>query len=204
MPLKRARRLIQWLRKGSGLLIEDFKQMKWLPLTAGALLCLFGLAALAWPRNLVRLLPAAIGVAILVLGACELAAGFAARGAQPRYIVGMHRLHGGVNIAVGLVLLFNRTLSLVFICITLGVWALLFGLLRLRDALRRRAARQPWGGCLADAVAKLVIGGAMLASPLGGLAVWTVLVGLFFLFVGVSVICSALYLDRLPHDFGDF
>lgn len=192
------------LGKGPGLLIEDFKQMKWLPLTAGALLCLFGLAALAWPKSMVRLLPAAIGIAILVLGACELAAGFAARDAAPRYIAGMRRLHGGVNLAVGLVFLFNRTLSLVFIGVTLGVWALLFGLLRLRDALRRRADCQPWGGCLADAAAKLAIGAAMLASPLGGMAVWTVLVGLFFLFVGASVICSALYLDRLPHDFGDF
>ena len=27
---------------------------------------------------------------------------------------------------------------------------------------------------------------------------------LFFLFVGASVIFSAVYLDRLPHDFEDF
>ena len=44
----------------------------------------------------------------------------------------------------------------------------------------------------------------MLASPLGSMAAWTVMVGLFFLFVGASVIFSAVYLDRLPHDFEDF
>lgn len=185
-------------------MIEDFKQMKWLPLTAGALFCAFGLLAILRPARVVTVLPVCIGAAILILGICELAAGFAARRTQPRSVSGMQRLRGGVNVAVGLVFLWNRTLSLIFVAMTLGVWSLLFGLLRLRDALHRRAAGRPWGGCAADAAAKLVTGAGMLASPLVSMALWTVLIGLFFLFAGASVICSALYLDRLPHDFGDF
>lgn len=185
-------------------MIEDFKQMKWLPLTAGTLLCAFGLLAMLRPARVINILPVCIGAAILILGACELAAGFAAKGAQSRAVSGMQRLRGGVNVAVGLVFLLNRTLSLIFIAVTLGVWSILFGLLRLRDALRRRAAYRPWGGCAADAAAKLAIGAGMLASPLASMAIWTIFFGLFFLFAGASVIYSALYLDRLPHDFGDF
>ena len=185
-------------------MIEDFKQMKWLPLTAGALLCALGLLAMLWPTGVVKILPVCIGAAILTLGVCELAAGLAASRTQPRAVSGMQRLHGGVNIAVGLVLLLRRTLSLVFIAVTLGVWSILFGLLRLRDALRRRAACRPWGGCAADAAAKMIVGAGMLASPLASMALWTAFLGAFFLFAGVSVIYSALYLDRLPHDFGDF
>lgn len=185
-------------------MIEDFKQMKWLPLTAGALLCAFGLFAMLRPAAVIRMLHVCVGAAILVLGVCELAAGFAAKGTQPRGVSGMQRLRGGVNVAVGLVFLLNRTLSLMFVGVTLGVWSILFGLLRLRDALRRRAACLPWGGCAADAAAKLAIGAGMLAGPLLSMAIWMSLIGLFFLFVGVSVIYSTLYLDRLPHDFGDF
>lgn len=185
-------------------MIEDFKQMKWLPLTAGALLCAFGLLAMLRPAGVVKILPVCIGAVILILGVCELAAGFAAKSAQPRAVSGMQRLRGGVNLAVGLVFLLNRTLSLIFIAVTLGVWSILFGLLRLRDALRRRAASRPWGGCAADAAAKLATGAGLLASPLASMALWTVLIGAFFLFAGASVIYSALYLDRLPHDFGDF
>lgn len=185
-------------------MIEDFKQMKWLPLTAGTVLCALGLLAIVRPSAVVKILPVCIGAAILLLGAGELAAGFAAGGKQPRAAAGMQRLRGGVNIAVGLVFLLRRTLSLVFTAVTLGVWSILFGLLRLRDALRRRAACQPWGGCAADAAAKGIIGAGMLASPLASMALWTVFIGIFFLFVGASVIYSALYLDRLPHDFGDF
>ena len=185
-------------------MIEDFKRMKWLPLTAGALLCAFGLFALLRPAGVAKMLSVCIGAVILTLGVSELAAGFAARNTQPRAVSGAQRLRGGVNVAVGLVFLLNRTLSLIFIAVTLGVWCILFGLMRLRDTLQRRAACRPWGGCAADAAAKLAIGAGMLASPLAGMAVWMIFIGLFFLFAGASVIYSALYLDRLPHDFGEF
>ena len=144
-----------------------------------------------------EILPLCIGVAILCLGASELAESFAQKGHAPRYIVGMSRLHGVVNIAVGLVFLFNRTVTLLFIAVTLGLWAAAFGFLRL-------AAGVPWRGCAVDAAAKLVIGVAILASPFTSVKVWTIMTGIFFLVVGVSVISSALFLDRLPHDFGDF
>ena len=185
-------------------MIEDFKHMKWLPLTAGALLCLLGLTALFRPMWVAEILPLCIGVAILCLGASELAESFAQKGHAPRYIVGMSRLHGVVNIAVGLVFLFNRTVTLLFIAVTLGLWAAAFGFLRLADARRRRVAGVPWRGCAVDAAAKLVIGVAILASPFTSVKVWTIMTGIFFLVVGVSVISSALFLDRLPHDFGDF
>ena len=185
-------------------MIEDFKHMKWLPLAGGALLCVLGLTALVWPGRVAKILPLCIGAAILGLGLCEVVSGFAAKGVLPEYIPGMRRLQGFVNIAVGLVFLLNRTLSLMFIAVVLGIWAVAFGALRLRDALRRRAAGQAWGCCAGDAAVKFAVGIFMLASPLASMAAWTVMVGLFFLFVGASVIFSAGYLDRLPHDFGDF
>ena len=92
----------------------------------------------------------------------------------------------------------------IIIAVVLGVGAVAFGALRLRDALRRRASGQPWGCCAGDAAVKFAVGIFMLASPLGSMAAWTVMVGLFFLFVGASVIFSAVYLDRLPHVFEDF
>ena len=175
-------------------MIEDFKHMKWLPLAGGALLCVLGLTALVWPGRVAKILPLCIGAAILGLGLCEVASGFLAKSFLPEYIPGMRKLQGFVNVAVGLVFLLNRTLSLMFIAVVL----------RLRDALRRRASGQPWGCCAGDAAVKFAVGIFMLASPLGSMAAWTVMVGLFFLCVGASVIFSAVYLDRLPHDFEDF
>lgn len=45
----------------------------------------------------------------------------------------MRKLQGFVNVAVGLVFLLNRTLSLMFIAVVLGVWAV---------ALRRAAPEE--------------------------------------------------------------
>ena len=66
-------------------------------------------------------------------------------------------------------------------------------------------------GALAACLAVCVVGYGAFATGQIGLgakssspAAWTVMVGLFFLFVGASVIFSAVYLDRLPHDFEDF
>ena len=122
-------------------------------------------------------------------------------------------LAGGVSVGVfagrlrlsrAPLFLLVAALGLLPIAVVLGVWAVAFGALRLRDALRRRASGQPWGCCAGDAAVKFAVGIFMLASPLGSMAAWTVMVGLFFLFVGASVIFSAVYLDRLPHDFEDF
>ena len=104
-------------------LIEDFKHMKWLPLAGGALLCVLGLTALVWPGRVAKILPLCIGAAILGLGLCEVASGFLAKSFLPEYIPGMRKLQGFVNVAVGLVFLLNRTLSLMFIAVVLGASA---------------------------------------------------------------------------------
>ena len=147
-------------------MIEDFKHMKWLPLAGGALLCVLGLTALVWPGRVAKILPLCIGAAILGLGLCEVASGFLAKSFLPEYIPGMRKLQGFVNVAVGLVFLLNRTLSLMFIAVVLGVWAVAFGALRLRDALRRRASGQPWGCCAGDAAVKF--GGDIYAGQPAG------------------------------------
>lgn len=185
-------------------MMEDFRHMKWLPLSAGVLLCGLGAASLLRPAWMAGIVPLCVGTAILILGGCEVGVGIAAKGHMPRYIAGMHRLRGAVNIAVGLVFLLNRALSLLFVAVTLGLWAAAFGFLRLYDALHRRKAGAPWRGCAADAAVKIGVGVGMLVSPIGSMTVWMVIVGIFFLIVGVSVIVSALFLDGVLRDFGDF
>lgn len=185
-------------------MIEEFKRMKWLPYMAGVMMCVLGGAALLFPDQVAKLLHLCLGVGILGLGVCELAAGFAGRGDAPAYIVSIRRLHGVVNVAVGLVFLLNRTLSVLFAAVALGVWACAFGLIRLLDALHRRLRGAAWGGCAADAAVKFLLGVCMLASPWRSLRIWMILLGVFFVVVGISVICSARFLDRLPHDFADF
>ncbi len=170
-------------------------KIKWLPTVLGIMMILVGLLALVSPQNVEDVLPLCIGIVCLGLGMCELLASFAADGQPPEYIPGMHRIRSVVNIAMGLVFLFNGAVSVMFIAVALGVWAVTFGVLRVHDALCRRCEGRAWGVCLTDAIVKCVVGMCALAGPLVGPGMWLLTVGVYFIFVGTSVIISSLYLD---------
>ena len=124
--------------------MSDWKRMKWLPVGAGALLCVLGLASLLWPAALVRLLPILIGLAVLVLGTAEIAYRLAMRAAGDEG--GPPLLQGAAALAVGLVLLLNRDVSMVFMGLVLGLWALVSAGFRIRALVRLRR-RRGCGGC---------------------------------------------------------
>ena len=182
--------------------MSDWKRMKWLPVGAGALLCALGLASLLWPEALVRLLPMLIGLAVLVLGIAEIAYRLALRAAGDEG--GPPLLQGAAALGVGLVLLFNRDVSMAFMGFLLGLWALASAGFRLRAALQFRKAGLPWGSAALDAGLKLALGVFMLVRPVRTMTLWVQLMGVFFLIVGVSVIVSALYFDRAFGDKNDF
>lgn len=182
--------------------MSDWKRMKWLPVGAGALLCVLGLASLLWPAALVRLLPILIGLAVLVLGTAEIAYRLAMRAAGDGG--GPPLLQGAAALAVGLVLLLNRDVSMVFMGLVLGLWALISAGFRLHTLVQLRRAGLPWGSVALDAGLKLLLAVFMLARPVKTMTLWAQLVGVFFLIIGVSVIVSALYFDRAFRDRDDF
>lgn len=177
--------------------MTDWRKLKWLPVAAGALLCALGLACLVWPETMLGMLPILIGVCVLALGLTETAFGFAMRAAGG---AGTSILQGVVNVAVGLVFLFNRKVTLMFIAILIGVWLLAAGVLRLSTVRAQRAVGAHWGTALADGLLRLVFGVLMFLRPLGGLGAGTMIVGAGLLFGGASVILGALYVDRTFRD----
>ncbi len=170
-------------------------KIKWLPTGIGVMMMLMGLLALISPQKVEAVLPLCIGIVCLGLGMCEMLSSFADDGQPPEYIPGMHRIRSIVNLAMGLVFLFNGEVSVMFISVSLGVWAVTFGALRIYDALCRRSRARAWGVCLADAVVKCVVGVCALAGPLAGPSMWLITVGIYFILAGTSVIVSSLYLD---------
>ncbi len=182
--------------------MSDWKRMKWLPVGAGVLLILLGLLALIWPIVVMNTLPILMGACVLVLGIAEIAYRMALRAAHEEG--GPPLLQGVAALAVGGVLLFNRDVSLVFIGVVLGGWIIVSAMFRLRLVWRNWRSGLPWQSAAADAVLKLILAGFMLLRPFKSMVMWTRLVGVFFLVVGISVIVSALYFDRAFHDMDDF
>ena len=178
----------------------DWKRMKWLPAGAGALLCALGLAALIRPMAVMRLLPVLIGLCVLVLGVTEVAYRLCLRAAGEEG--GPPLLQGLAALAVGVVLLLNRSVSIVFLGVVLALWLFVSAVLRL--AVQRARAGLPWGSLAADGGLKLLLALFMLLRPVKSMSLWTQILGAAFLITGVSVILSALYFDKAFHDTDDF
>lgn len=180
----------------------DWKRMKWLPAGAGALLCALGLAALIRPMAVMSPLPVLIGLCVLVLGVTEVAYRLCLRAAGEEG--GPPLLQGLAALAVGVVLLLNRSVSIVFLGVVLALWLFVSAVLRGRLAVQRARAGLPWGSLAADGGLKLLLALFMLLRPVKSMSLWTQILGAAFLITGVSVILSALYFDKAFHDTDDF
>lgn len=183
-------------------MIDQWKRMRWLPISAGMLLCAIGFAAFLWPQAVMNVLPILLGIAVLALGFVDLMARFIFCKDNPEDAPPM--LQGFVSVAVGIVLLFNRTVSLVFIGVVLGLLMFIGGAVHLRDAWIRKQEKRKWLRFLFDAIIKMILGLLMMFNPISILATWTQLFGLYFVVSGASVIASAHYLNETLQNFKDF
>lgn len=178
--------------------MKNFRSIKWLSVTVGAALIALGAVAIIWPQVIVNGLPVLIGIALLCLGVFELVNGVQHRSVTPLGVPVL--LQGIVNVAVGCVFLFNSNVSVVFVGVVLGLWAVVSGIVSLRGAFLRRGTGAFGYSCV-DGALKLLVGLLLVFHPFGGIAAWMVVLGIFFVFVGISVVVSALTFGRLLNDF---
>ncbi len=178
--------------------MKDFRSIKWISITVGTALIALGAIVIIWPQFIVNAVPMLIGVALLCLGVFELLNGMHHRSVTALGVPVL--LQGIVNIAVGCVFLFNSNVSVVFVGVVLGLWALVSGIVSLRGAFLRRCMGAFGYSCI-DGVLKILVGLLLVIHPFGGIAAWMVVLGIFFVFVGISVVISALTFGRLLNDF---
>ena len=174
--------------------MELFKRWKWALILASTVLLVLGLTALIWPSGLMHILPMLIGLALAFVGVCELAYSFGVREFEKSG--GMKLIQGCMSLAVGLVFLLKRDVSLVFLGVVLGLWSIISAALKLSLALRQRAVGYPWHGTAVEAAVKAVIGIFMMFNPFGGLAAWTMVIGVFFIAVGGVLLAWVIYAGR--------
>ena len=169
------------------------KQWKWIPILAGLVLTALGLLAMLFPSHVVKVLPMVLGVAVLGLGIYELCTGVEKN--ADTNVLGMPRfLQALVNLAVGLVLVLNRSVSVAFLGVVLGLWSIISGILSVRAAWLYRTTYLRTS--YFDGAFKIIIGVLMLLRPFGTMAAWTAVLGWFTLFVGISVLVSAFYISK--------
>lgn len=164
-----------------------------LPVTAGVLLVILGLFAILAPALVVKILPITLGLFVLAFGVYELTTGYRKRAAEPLFLP--RCVQGIASVAVGLVLVLNRKLSVMFLGVVLGFWGIVSGVISLRMTAQYRKQNLP--GSYWDGVLKIVLGCVMLAFPFGGMAAWTAVLGWFALFAGICALVSSYFLYKM-------
>lgn len=175
--------------------MDLFKRWKWALFIAATVLSLLGASALVWPKILMNTLPILIGLTLLIVGVCEI---LFSVGVKEYESGGSFKMaQGFISLAVGLVFLFKRDVSLVFLGVVLGLWAIISGALRLTLALRQRSSGySSWKMTVVDAILKGIIGTFMMFNPFVGLAAWTMLVGGFLLISGIALFFWIIYISK--------
>ncbi|MEF9970028.1 MAG: DUF308 domain-containing protein [Ruthenibacterium sp.] len=175
--------------------MKQIKSIQWVAVLAGLGITALGAFTVFKPQLLMNILPICIGIAMLCLGTTEIIAGI--KGESINMLGTSGILQGAIGIAVGMVFLLKRGISIAFFGVVLGLWAIISGAFSLRKAIIFRSEPELFRcGCV-DSALKIGVGILMLLHPFGSMTAWTMAIGAFFIFVGISVIVGVLFLGRL-------
>jgi uncharacterized membrane protein HdeD (DUF308 family) len=158
----------------------------------GLLAVIFGILALSWPTQTATALVVLIALFILLDGALSLLT--AARSREPAWGFGV--FEGVLGVVIGLLALLMPQITAIVLVVLVGVWALVTGLLELVVATRLRTqARSEWLLGAAGALS-ILFAVAVFVAPRAGVIALAVIVGIYALLFGVSLIVYGFRLRR--------
>jgi len=163
----------------------------------GVLSILFGLMALALPGLVATVLAVMFGVYVTLDGIVALAAGVKAQARHDRSWPLL--LEGVVNVLLGIVLLIQPALALLVLVYMIGFWAILNGGLMLVATAQLHRVHGEWLLVLGG-IASIMLGIALVATPLLGAVLLTTWIGAYALIFGSVLVTLALRLRRYHED----
>jgi uncharacterized membrane protein HdeD (DUF308 family) len=180
---------------GAQAMIERMAAHWWLPVVRGIFAILFGLVALAWPRETLIVLILIFGAFCFVDGVFAIVT--AIRSATQHHRWGMLLLEGIIGILVGLLAYAAPfAIALFFIYFAAG-WAIVTGIFELIAAFRIRqsVAGEIW--MILAGVLSVILGLAFFVFPGIGLLAWIWLIGVYAIFFGALMIGFGLRLRAM-------
>ena len=158
----------------------------WVVVLRGVLAVFLGFAALIWPEATATTLILLVAAFVLIDGALTLVAALRAREDRSRATLGA--IEGTTGLVIGLIALLAPQIALGVLAVLVGLWAIVTGVLEVASAVRLRGElRSAWLLGLAGALS-ILLGIAIILSPSAGVVLITVLVGVYGLLAGVSLV----------------
>jgi uncharacterized membrane protein HdeD (DUF308 family) len=179
-------------------MLEQFIRNWWLYAVRGVVAVIFGIMALAWPKETILTLVLLFGAYALVDGTFAVFAGVASRRYFERWWAVL--LEGLVGIIIGLLTFFWPNITALALLYLIAAWALITGILEIVAAIQlRRVITGEWmlvlGGLLS-----IILGVLLFVFPGAGAVSVVWLIGIYAIVFGISEIIFAFRLRSLRRD----
>lgn len=171
--------------------MEGLKKIKAMGITLGLVMAAVGVILLVFPELIVNILATIIGALVTACGGFRTIGAVVNRNENPQPILRI--VYSALLLVCGLYILFNPSITISFLSVIIGLFALLFALDRFSTAKIRRGVEQPIGPTVGFGFVHMLFGVAMICMPLIGTSMLVMLAGLYLLAGGAMVIASACY-----------
>ncbi|MDR0769673.1 MAG: HdeD family acid-resistance protein [Burkholderiales bacterium] len=158
-------------------------------LLRGLLAIAFGVVALMLPNTMLTTLVLLFGAFVLVDGLITVASALRTQGENAHWHVSL--LEGLLAVLVGGFAFFAPGFTGIALIVTIGVWAIAAGILRLVIGFKMRRALRDVSGMYLNSLAYIVFGALLLTAPIVGAVAIMWCLGMWALFAGVALVYFA-------------
>ncbi|MDR0247607.1 MAG: DUF308 domain-containing protein [Burkholderiales bacterium] len=163
-------------------------------LLRGVLAIAFGIVALMLPNTMLTTLVLLFGAFVLVDGLITIASALKTQDENTHWWVSL--LEGLLGVLVGGFALFAPAFTSIALILTIGVWAIAAGMLRLLVGIKMRRALRDVSGMYLNSLAYIVFGALLLTAPIIGAVAIMWCLGMWAIFAGVALVYFAFRLRR--------
>lgn len=166
----------------------------WILMVYGIIATVFGIVAVFQPLTAIAALTWIMGIMALAEGITSL---FTLATAPGGFARGWLVFYGVVSLLFGLIAVLDPLSAASALLVLLGIWLIVAGVHRLLLGLRVRRHVPGEGWTVLSGVLALILGVIFVVSPLSGLAVTAIWIGVIALLYGIVQVMAALRLRRL-------
>ncbi|GHB13840.1 HdeD family acid-resistance protein [Salinicola rhizosphaerae] len=164
----------------------------WILMAFGVIAIVFGLIAVFKPLVAIAALTWIMGIMALAEGITTLVTAATYRGAGKGWLI----FYGAFSVLFGLVAIFDPLSMASALLILVGIWLVIAGIYRLMLGLKIRRSAPGEGWTVLSGVLALLLGILLVASPLSGLVVTAIWIGVVALVYGIIQVIAALRVKK--------
>lgn len=172
------------------------QRYKWIPMLMGCVMFVLGIVLFLGPQTITDRIPFILGFLLIFIGGSDLIYSFLTKD----YKIGtnMQLIQGTINVMIGIIFLVKPELTIDYLGICFGLCALVMGAIKLNLALDHYQlgnSNPSWYAL--DGIIRIVFAIFLIFNPIGGINVWIMLVGAYFIISSIDIFIASIMVEKL-------